>query len=94
MHICVYFLKAIEKEYQKHNVKYERGPSSRIQFKENKIHLDIPKSTCDGWTMTRLNPLLVCPFTTLYFVPQYYMLVSGQQANFFSSMCTIQGRPS
>ena len=39
---------------------FEHGASSNVQFEQNEIRFEIPKGTCDGWRMTRLNPLLVC----------------------------------
>jgi hypothetical protein len=50
---------AIEAKLRKRDSKLEYGPSSKVEFEENEISLDIPTSTCDGWTMKRLNKLLV-----------------------------------
>jgi hypothetical protein len=49
---------AIEAKLRKRDSKLECGPSSKVEFEENEISLNIPTRTC-GWTMTRLNKPLV-----------------------------------
>jgi hypothetical protein len=50
---------ATEAKLRKRDNKFEYGPSSKVEFEENKIALDIPTSTCDGWSMECLNRPLV-----------------------------------
>jgi hypothetical protein len=51
--------KAIEEKLRNRVSTFEYGPSSIVEFERNEISLDIPTSTCDGWSMKRLNTLLV-----------------------------------
>ena len=54
------FLKVIEDELRMRDSNFEHGPSSKFQFEKDEIHLKISEDKRDGWSMIRLNPLLVC----------------------------------
>ena len=58
------YSKATEAKLRKRDNKFEYGPSSKVEFEENKISLDVPTSTCDGWSMKCHNRPLVC----IYFI--------------------------
>ena len=53
-------LQDIEAKLRERDVEFKHGPSSKVEFEENEIRLDIPTCvTCDGWNMKCLNKPLV-----------------------------------
>ena len=57
--IIISLLYAIEEKLRHRVSTFEYGPSSIVEFERNEITLNIPTNTCDGWSMKRLNTLLV-----------------------------------
>ena len=54
-------LQDIEAKLRERDDKFEYGPSSKVEFEENEIRLDIPTSVlCGGWSMKCHNKPLVC----------------------------------
>ena len=53
-------LQDIEAKLRERDDKFEYGTSSKVEFEENEIRLDIPTNIlCDGWSMKCHNNLLV-----------------------------------